>query len=113
MVVCCCYVRILSTGHDIDDNGAIELVKALKTNKALASLNLRGWQQDYVQYERIQCRKTIVSIVFVGNTIGDKGAVELGQLLMTNTTVTSLDLSRVFFVVVVVGNNEVRANVGS
>ena len=82
--------RLIDNG--IGDEGASALGDALKTNATLTKLSLRCEQQDHKETQQEQGKHNGTWCDRAGNEIGVEGARGLGDALMTNTTLTWLDL---------------------
>ena len=82
---------IAKTGNDIHAEGACALSKALKANKALQTLILRGAIAKKSCRARVQHQKQRQP----DNDINDKGACALSEAIKVNTTLVSLYLEGV------------------
>jgi len=74
------------------------LVKALKSNTTLTSINLAGNEMSpegaQVLAEALKSNTTLTSINLEDNAMGPEGAQALAEALKSNTTLTSIDLAQ-------------------
>ncbi|KAJ3268515.1 hypothetical protein HDV01_002693 [Terramyces sp. JEL0728] len=84
------------TYRNLDQQDAIELASALKTNKSLKILNLNGNRIGDAGVEAIidslNENKTIKQLNFGSNGLTDKSIVKISEFLSTNTSVISICL---------------------
>ena len=84
--------------NNITQRGALILADGLRKNKTLVSLKLNGNQLSDKGVSAIAkileaANQTLETLDLGSNDITDQGAIDLGAMLKTNTTLTNLDLS--------------------
>ena len=93
------------TDNDIGDSGAMKIAEALMTNNTLTTLDLRcddkdiKWKKKRKERSKIEMkykwknrRRKQNGMKWTVNNIGDSGAMKIGEALMNNNTLTTLDL---------------------
>ena len=83
----------ISTVNKVGETGATSLSEALKLNTALTKLNMGSNTKERRHTKDIHQQIPLSFLLAsTGNSIGDTGATSLGEALMSNTTLTDLDL---------------------
>ncbi|KAI8597905.1 hypothetical protein EDD21DRAFT_446640 [Dissophora ornata] len=89
-------LSIEMTPQGIGANDFRVLVKSLKTNNLLTTLNLRGNsignEGALALSEALETNTTLATLDLGDNSIGDKGALALSEALKTNIALTTLNL---------------------
>jgi Ran GTPase-activating protein (RanGAP) involved in mRNA processing and transport len=88
--------KIVLSNNEINDEGAIAFVGALKTNKTIKELELAnceiGVDGAKALASMLKVNKVLNKIMLSFNNIKDEGAIALGGALKTNKTLKKLEL---------------------
>ena len=91
MIVKQWWIIIETTANKVRHKGAKELCKALRVNKTLKELLMRGMLNDvWTSFDN----KTQPCVWWTGNSIGNKGARYFGFMLSANKRIMKLDLGK-------------------